>query len=598
MSGLRRNAYCGKVSRQDAGQTVVLSGWVQRTRDLGGVVFVWLRDREGLIQLVFDEAACGAECFRLGGSLRGEYVLSVEGEVRMRAPEAVNEKMPNGDVEVVVKRAQLINKSETPPIYIDDNARENELVRLKYRYLDLRRPSVQATIRLRAQIQQAIRRHMEDIGFTEIETPILTKSTPEGARDFLVPSRLHQGAFYALPQSPQIYKQLLMLAGFDKYYQMARCFRDEDNRADRQPEFTQCDLEMSFVEPQDVQAVVEGAFDAVFKAVGRKPLALPLPRITWREAMDRYGSDKPDRRFGLELADVSDLCPGCGFGVFESAVESGGNVRGINAKGLAAAMSRKAIDSLAEFAKTYRAKGLAWIAIGEDGALRSSFAKFLAEPFSSKLFERMDAKPGDALFFVADREAVVLQALGELRKEIARRHDLIAREVDDLFWVTEFPLLERDDESGRFVAMHHPFTNIMDEDAPLMEKQPGRVRAKAYDLVYNGVEMGSGSIRIHDPQAQKRMFQLIGISEEEAQKRFGFLLEAFKYGAPPHGGFAFGIDRLVMLLTGSDSLRDVIAFPKGQNANCLMMDTPCDVHPAQLEALGIRLSPQGAPEAP
>ena len=590
MTKLKRTTYCGRVSRADAGETVVLSGWVQRTRDLGGVVFVWLRDREGLVQLVFDEAECGPENFRLGGSLRGEYVVSVSGEVRMRAAEAVNDKMPNGDVEVVVKACQLLNKSETPPIYIDDNAKENELVRLKYRYLDLRRPSLQATMRLRGKIQSSIRRFLDDVGFTDVETPILTKSTPEGARDFLVPSRLHHGEFYALPQSPQIYKQLLMLAGFDKYYQMARCFRDEDSRADRQPEFTQCDIEMSFVEPEDVQGVVEGAFNAVFEAVRGHSLALPLPRMTWREAMERYGSDKPDRRFGLKLVDVSDVCEGSGFGVFENAIVAG-SVRGINAKGLAHAMSRKEIDSLGEFAKTYRAKGLAWIALGEDG-MRSSFTKFLTEPFAGKLLEKMGAKKGDALFFVADKNSVVFQALGELRKEIARRHGLIDKSKDDLFWVTEFPLLEYDEEDNRFVAMHHPFTSAMDEDEPLMETDPGRVRAKAYDLVYNGIEMGSGSIRIHDPALQKRMFRLIGVNDEEAQHRFGFLLEAFKYGTPPHGGFAFGIDRLTMILTGNDSLRDVIAFPKAQNANCLMMETPCDVKQEQLDALAIAIVPE------
>ncbi len=588
--GFRRTHYCGEVTRALSGQRVCLSGWVQRTRDLGGVVFVWLRDREGMVQLVFDEATCGAECFRLGGSLRSEYVLSIEGEVRMRAAEAVNAKMKNGDVEVFVLRAELLNKSETPPIYIDDAANENELVRLKYRYLDLRRPSMQQRLRLRARVVSAIRRHMESEGFTEVETPILTKSTPEGARDFLVPARLHPGEFYALPQSPQIYKQLLMLAGFDRYFQIARCFRDEDSRADRQPEFTQVDIEMSFIEPEDIQRVVEGAFAQVFRDVKGIELTLPLPRMTWRDAMENYGSDKPDTRFDMKLVNVSQAVAHSGFGVFESAVAAGGSVRGINARGLGAKMSRKEIDSLAEFVKTYRAKGLAWVVFNADGTYKSSFNKFLTAELAQTLSEQMGAQPGDALFFVADKDSVVLQSLGELRREIARRHGLIDEGKYNLFWVTEFPLLEYDEEEGRYVAMHHPFTSAMDEDRPLMDTQPGKVRAKAYDLVLNGIEMGSGSIRIHRSEDQARMFKLIGLSAEEAQHRFGFLLEAFKYGTPPHGGFAFGVDRLVMILTGGESLRDVIAFPKAQNANCLMMDTPADVKQEQLDALSIRLA--------
>ena len=584
----KRDTYCGLVNETMAGKDVHLSGWVQRTRDLGGVVFVWLRDREGLVQLVFDEAVCSRETFELGRALRGEYVVTTVGEVRLRAPEAVNKELPTGTVEVFVRECELLNRSETPPIYIDDKVDENELVRLKYRYLDLRRPSMQRNLRMRSKLLNAVRSHMGSQGFSEIETPILTKSTPEGARDFLVPSRLHPGTFYALPQSPQIYKQLLMLAGFDRYYQVARCFRDEDSRADRQPEFTQVDVEMSFIDEKDIQAVIEGVFQRMFRDVMGIELSLPLPRMTYQYAMENYGSDKPDTRYEMKLVDVSDLAKGSGFPVFETAVAEGGRVRGINAKG-AADMTRKQIDALVDYVKTYRAKGLAYVAFQEDGAARSSFNKFLTEEFTAALRERMAAAPGDILFFVADRDAVVLQSLGALRQEIARRRGIIPEGKYNLFWVTEFPLFEFSEEDGRYVAMHHPFTSWMPEDEQYLDTDMGRVRARAYDLVLNGIEMGSGSIRIHRSDMQARMFKMIGLSDEEAKHRFGFLLDAFKYGTPPHGGFAFGVDRLTMILTGSDSLRDVIAFPKAQGANCLMMDTPADVKPDQLELLKIKL---------
>ena len=587
----KRNAYCGALSRENAGQTVHLSGWVQRTRDVGGVVFVWMRDREGIVQLVFEEAVCGSEIFELGRSLRAEYVLTCEGEVRLRDEAAVNKELKTGEIEVFVKDAVLLNKSETPPIYIDDKAEENELVRLKYRYLDLRRPKLQNNLRMRSNIINTIRSYMNESGFTEVETPILTKSTPEGARDFLVPSRLHHGTFYALPQSPQIYKQLLMLAGFDRYYQLARCFRDEDSRADRQPEFTQLDIEMSFVEPVDVQTVVEGAFARVFEKVKGIHFDLPLPRMTWHDAMENYGSDKPDTRFEMKIKNFTEKAKDCGFPVFESCAAEGGEVRGICCKGLGA-MTRKEIDSYAEFVKSYRAKGLPYLVLNADGTAKSSFNKYLTDGFVEAAKEVFGAENGDIVFFASDKKSVVLQSLGALRCEVARRHGLIDPDKYNLFWVTEFPLLEWSEEENRFVAMHHPFTSWMEEDSDKLDSDPGSVRAKAYDLVLNGIEMGSGSIRIHQSDVQSRMFDLIGISKEEAQHRFGFLLDAFKYGTPPHGGFAFGIDRFAMILTGSESLRDVIAFPKASNAACLMMQTPADVKQEQLDALDIAIVPE------
>lgn len=589
MIEFKRDHYCGSLTEKDAGKSVRLSGWVQRTRDLGGVVFVWLRDREGLIQLVFDADVCGQENFKLGQSLRSEYVVTILGEVRARAESAINREMRTGAIEVFVKDAALLNKSDTPPIYIDDKADENELVRLKYRYLELRKPSMQERLRTRSKMMHVIRSYMDAQGFTEVETPILTKSTPEGARDFLVPSRLHPGAFYALPQSPQIYKQLLMLSGMDKYYQIARCFRDEDNRADRQPEFTQLDMEMSFPDETMIQNVIEGAFAAVFQEIKGIELNLPLPRMTWREAMETYGSDKPDTRFEMRLVDVTGLSANCGFPVFEQAAAEGGSVRGICVKG-GGDMTRKQIDALAEYVKTYRAKGLAHLSVNPDGTAKSSFNKFLTPEFADALISAFSAEPGDILFFVADKKSVVLQTLGALRCEVARRRGLIDENKYNLFWVTEFPLFEYSEEDGRYVAMHHPFTSWMPEDQEFIERgEMDKVRARAYDLVMNGIEMGSGSIRIHSADIQSQMFDMIGISREEAQQRFGFLLDAFRFGAPPHGGFAFGIDRLLMILSHADSLRDVIAFPKAQGANCLMMETPADVRPDQLEVLKIKV---------
>ena len=585
----KRDHYCGLLTREHAGQTVHLSGWVQRTRDLGGLVFVWLRDREGMVQLVFDGADCPAELLELAQSLRSEYVITVSGEVRMRDEAAFNKDMKTGEIEVVVREAVLLNKSETPPIYIDDKANENELARLKYRYLDLRRPSMQEKLRLRSKVVSCIRRALDDEGFYEIETPILSKSTPEGARDFLVPSRQHAGTFYALPQSPQIYKQLLMLSGFDKYYQIARCFRDEDNRADRQPEFTQCDIEMSFIDEEVIYGVVERVFAKVFEEVKGVKLELPLPRMTWNYAMENYGSDKPDTRFEMCLVNLTEKLGGeTGFVVFDNAVAAGGRIEAINAKGLAT-MTRKEIDSLGEFVKTYRAKGLPYMTFTADGNVKSSFNKFMTPEMVEIVRAEMNAEPGDIIFFGADKKAVVWQSLGALRCEIAKRKGLIDQGKYNLFWVTEFPLFEYSEEEQRYGAAHHPFTSWYEEDNCHLDGDREKIRSRAYDLVMNGIELASGSIRIHRADTQAKMFEMIGLEAEEAHHRFGFLLDAFKYGAPPHGGLAFGIDRLVMLLTESDSLRDIIAFPKATSANCLMMETPADVRPDQLETLKIKI---------
>ncbi len=584
----KRDFRCAELGEKHIGQEVTLMGWVSRVRNMGGILFVWLRDRSGLIQLVFDANHMDEKTYQLAESLRSEFVLAVRGVVKKRDAAAINDKLKTGTIEVEVKEAKLLNEAATPPIYTDDGANENEAVRLKYRYLDLRRPSMQNMLQVRSKTVNAVRRHMISEGFVEVETPIMTKSTPEGARDFLVPSRLHQGEFYALPQSPQIYKQLLMLSGLDRYFQFAKCFRDEDSRADRQPEFTQLDLEMSFVEPKDVQDVVEGAFAEVFKDIKGIDITLPLQRMTWKEAMESYGSDKPDLRYGMKIQNLNDWAQDCGFSIFESAVKDGNRVCAMKADGASAHLSRKEMDALGEYVKTYHVKGLAWLTINEDGSLRSSFAKFVPQEKMDALLKTMDAKPGDALFLIADKRLVALNAMGQLRVKLAKQLNLVNADEYHLVWITEFPLLEWNEEAERYTAAHHPFTMPMEEDFALLQEHPEEVRAKSYDLVLNGVEMGSGSIRIHASDLQEKMFSMLGFTHEEAWERFGFLLEAFKYGTPPHGGFAFGVDRLMMILLGSESLRDVIAFPKAQNASCLMMDTPSKVSDDQLTMLHLK----------
>lgn len=587
LNGWKRDVRCAELSEKDLGKNITLMGWVQRVRNMGGILFVWLRDRSGVIQVVIDANQISQEAFQLAETLRSEFVIAVKGEVQKRAQEAINDHLKTGTIEVMAKELKVLNQAVTPPIYIEDDAKDNEAMRLKYRYLDLRKPRMQNMLRARSEVTQAIREHMTKEGFVEVETPIMTKSTPEGARDFLVPSRLHPGEFYALPQSPQIYKQLLMLSGLDRYFQFAKCFRDEDSRADRQPEFTQLDLEMSFVEPKDVQDVVEGAFAAVFEKVKGVKLSLPLPRLTWKDAMENYGSDKPDLRFGMTISTISEWAGDSGFSIFESAVKDGGIVCGIKAEKAAAQLSRKEMDALAEYVKTYHVKGLAWLALNEDGSVRSSFAKFLSEEKLQALYQRFDAKPGDALFLIADKRLVALNAMGQLRLRLGKQLELIDQNEYQLTWITEFPLLEWNEEAQRYTAAHHPFTMPMEEDFELLSEHPEKVRAKSYDLVLNGIEMGSGSIRIHASDLQEKMFSMLGFTHEEAWERFGFLLEAFKYGTPPHGGFAFGVDRLMMMLLGVDSLRDVIAFPKVQNASCLMMETPSPVSKDQLRVLGL-----------
>ena len=584
--GLKRTCLCAQLCEKDIGKTVTVMGWAGKVRDIGQLVFIDLRDRSGIVQLVVesdDEAM-----MQKAKSIHLEYVLAAVGTVRARSG-AVNQNIKTGAIEIEVHQLRLLSKAEALPVQIEENSSVKEEIRLKYRYLDLRRPDMQKNIILRHKITKLARDFYDENGFVEIETPMLTKSTPEGARDYLVPSRVHPGSFYALPQSPQQYKQLLMLAGFDRYMQIARCFRDEDLRADRQPEFTQIDLEMSFVNVDDVIEVNERFLQRVFREILDIEISLPLKRMPYKEAMERYGSDKPDTRFELELFDLSDEVRNCGFKVFSENIANGGSVRGINAKGLGTAMARKEIDALGEFVKTYRAKGLAWIVKTEDG-VKSPIAKFLSEEELAAIFNKAGAQTGDIIFIVSDQDEVVFDALGNLRCEIARRYQLADQSKYNLLWVTEFPLLEYDAEENRYVAKHHPFTSPMEEDLDLLETQPGKVRAKAYDIILNGVELGGGSIRIFNSELQQRMFQALGFTKEQAWEKFGYLLEAFQYGTPPHGGMAYGLDRLVMLLAGKDSIRDVIAFPKVQNASELMTSAPDVVDQKQLDELGLKLN--------
>jgi aspartyl-tRNA synthetase len=584
LSGMKRTHMCAEVNENDVNTEVVVMGWVQKRRELGRLIFVDLRDRTGLLQIVF-KSELDSELHNKALQLRNEYVIAVRGVLQVR--EDINPNMKTGEWEVIARELRILSRAETPPIHIEDIVDTSEATRLRYRFLDLRRPAMQKNLMLRHKVAKIARDYFDEQGFLEIETPVLIKSTPEGARDYLVPSRVFPGRFFALPQSPQLFKQILMVSGFDRYMQIAKCFRDEDLRADRQPEFTQIDLEMSFVDVPDVLTVCEGFIKRVFGEVLGVDVQIPFQRMTYAEAMERFGSDKPDTRFGFELTDVTEIVKNSGFKVFADAVERGGSVRAINAKGCGAKFSRKEIDALTEVTRTYGAKGMAWIAV-EDGNLRSSFTKFLTEDEINRILDKVQAEPGDLVCFVADANEIVFEALGHLRLEIARKLDLLDENKYNFLWVTEFPLFEYDSEEERWVAIHHPFTSPMDEDIPLLETDPGKVRSKSYDIVLNGVELGGGSIRIHDQELQRKLFKLIGLSDQEAQERFGFLLEAFRYGTPPHGGLAFGLDRLVMLMVKCESLRDVIAFPKVQNSTCLMTGAPDFVDEKQLKELHIQ----------
>ena len=587
MKGLHRSHRCTEVSNQNIGETVTVMGWVQKRRNLGSLIFIDLRDRSGILQLVFNEESVGKEGYENAERLRSEYVIAVTGKVEKRSA-AVNESLKTGDIEVIATDIRILSEAETPPFQIEENSQTKDEVRLKYRYLDLRRPDIQKNLMLRSKVAYLMRDFMAKEGFLEIETPMLCKSTPEGARDYLVPSRVHPGHFYALPQSPQLYKQLLMCSGYDRYFQIARCFRDEDLRADRQPEFTQADMELAFVDVEDVLDVNERLLKYIFKEAIGVDVTLPLPRMPWQEAMDRFGSDKPDTRFGMELCDVSKVVEGCGFSVFTGALENGGSVRGINAKGQAG-MPRKKIDKLVEFAKGYGAKGLAYLAVNEDGTYKSSFAKFMTEDELKALVSAMQGEPGDLLLFAADKNKIVWNVLGALRLELAKELDLLDPNQYNFLWVTEFPLLEWSDEENRFMAMHHPFTMPMEEDWDKIDSDPGSVRAKAYDIVLNGTELGGGSVRIHQDDIQEKMFEVLGFTKERAHEQFGFLLDAFKYGVPPHAGLAYGLDRLVMHMVHADSIRDVIAFPKVKDASDLMSNAPDIVDEKQLEELCIKV---------
>ncbi len=587
MKGMKRTHRCTEVTEQMIGQTVTVMGWVQKRRNLGNLIFIDLRDRSGLLQLVFDSSDVGEEGFEKAATLRSEFVIAASGEVVARSG-AVNKNLKTGTIEIKVTELRILSEAQTPPFPIEDGINTKEELRLKYRYLDLRRPELQRNMILRSKTAVVIRNFLTEEGFLEIETPMLGKSTPEGARDYLVPSRVHPGSFYGLPQSPQLFKQLLMCSGYDRYFQIAKCFRDEDLRADRQPEFTQIDMELSFVDMDDVIDVNERLLARIFKEVLGVEIPLPIPRMTWQEAMDRFGSDKPDIRFGFELTDISDLVKECGFGVFTGALANDGSVRGINAKGLCK-MPRKKIDALVEFAKTYGAKGLAYLAVNEDGSYKSSFAKFMTPEELDAIVKRMDGEPGDLLLFAADKTSVVWTVLGALRVEIAKNLGLIHSDEFKFLWIVDFPLLEYSEEQGRFVAMHHPFTMPMEEDIPLLDTDPGKVRAKAYDITLNGVELGGGSVRIFQNDIQEKMFEVLGFAKEDAYDRFGFLLSAFKYGVPPHAGLAYGFDRLMMLMLEQESIRDVIAFPKVKDASCLMTNAPDFVDDKQLEELEIAI---------
>ena len=590
MKGLHRTHRCTEVSNKLIDENVTVMGWVQKRRNLGSLIFIDLRDRSGLLQVVFDEPQIGTEGFDKAGELRSEFVIAVEGVVKKREA-AINENLKTGDIEIIAKSLRILSEAETPPFPIEEGINTKDELRLKHRYLDLRRPDLQSNLILRSKVCNIVRSFLCDEGFIEIETPILQKSTPEGARDYLVPSRIHPGEFYALPQSPQLFKQLLMCSGFDRYFQIAKCFRDEDLRADRQPEFTQIDMELSFVDMEDVLDVNERLIAKVFKEALNVDVKLPLKRMPWQEAMDRFGSDKPDIRFGMELTDVTDVVKGCGFGVFTGAIENCGSVRGINVSGQGS-MSRKKIDKLVEYAKGCGAKGLAYLCVNEDGTYKSSFAKFMKEKELDNLVNAMDGKPGDLLLFAADSNKIVWEVLGSLRCELGKELGLIPEDEFAFLWITDFPLFEYSEEQGRYVAMHHPFTMPYEEDIDYIVSDPGKVRAQAYDIVLNGCELGGGSIRIHREDVQEKMFEALGFTNEEAHDRFGFLLDAFSFGVPPHAGLAYGLDRMIMLMTKADSIRDVIAFPKVKDASCLMTNAPSSVDETQLEELCLSIKEQ------